>query len=87
MSLSPAEISHVIEMAWEDHTPFEIIERAYGLTEAQVIRLMRHEMKASSFRMWRARVTGRRSKHAALKPQGLTRCYAPAQYKVNHGRK
>ncbi|MBW4625185.1 MAG: TIGR03643 family protein [Brasilonema octagenarum HA4186-MV1] len=56
-------IDRIIEMAWEDRTPFEAIEKQFGLQEKQVIALMRREMKASSFRMWRERVTGRKSKH------------------------
>ena len=65
--LQSADISRLIEMAWEDRTPFEAIQRAYGLTEPEVIRLMRREMKASSFRMWRKRVTARKTKHAKLR--------------------
>ncbi|NJO80308.1 MAG: TIGR03643 family protein [Cyanobacteria bacterium RM1_2_2] len=62
--LDPETIDRVIEMAWEDRTPFEAIELQFGLTEPQVIALMRREMKASSFRMWRERVGGRKTKHA-----------------------
>ena len=62
-ALSPDEISRVIEMAWEDRTPFEAIEASYGLSESDVIELMRHEMKLSSFKMWRERVSGRKTKH------------------------
>jgi uncharacterized protein (TIGR03643 family) len=50
-------------MAWEDRTPFEAIELQFGLTEPQVIALMRREMQSSSFRLWRKRVSGRRTKH------------------------
>ena len=53
----------IVEMAWEDRTPFEAIEFQFGLSEPQVIELMRREMKPSSFRMWRKRVQGRNSKH------------------------
>jgi uncharacterized protein (TIGR03643 family) len=56
-------IDRVVEMAWEDRTPFEAIEKQFGLQEKQVIELMRRQMKASSFRMWRERVTGRKTKH------------------------
>lgn len=56
-------IDRVIEMAWEDRTPFEAIAEQYGLNESQTIALMRREMKSSSFRMWRKRVTGRKTKH------------------------
>lgn len=64
--LTPADESRVIEMAWEDRTPFDAIERQYALSESEVIALMRRTLKASSFRMWRKRVTGRATKHQAL---------------------
>jgi uncharacterized protein (TIGR03643 family) len=53
----------VVEMAWEDRTPFEAIALQFGLSEQQVITLMRRTMKPSSFKMWRKRVTGRKTKH------------------------
>ena len=59
------DVDRVIEMAWEDRTPFEAIEMQFGLKEKDVIALMRSELKASSFRMWRRRVSGRRTKHQA----------------------
>lgn len=61
--LEPEIIDRIIEMAWEDRTPFEAIEHQYGLDENQVIAIMRREMQPSSFRMWRKRVTGRKTKH------------------------
>ena len=54
-------------MAWEDRTSFDAIQRQFGLDESAVIRLMRNTMKASSFKMWRTRVTGRKTKHQALR--------------------
>ena len=60
-------IDRIVEMAWEDRTPFDAITLQFGLTEAEVIKLMRREMKLSSFRMWRARVQGRSTKHQALR--------------------
>lgn len=69
--LSPADIDRIIEMGWEDRTPFEAIEAQFGLAEKDVIALMRREMKASSFRMWRARMTGRATKHRALRPDDV----------------
>jgi len=65
MELSATEIDRVIEMAWEDRTPFEAIKAQFGMSEQDVIQLMRREMKAGSFRMWRARVQGRATKHRA----------------------
>ena len=63
MELSDRDIDRIIEMAWEDRTPFEAIEFQYGLKENDVRRLMRSEMKESSFKMWRKRVKGRKTKH------------------------
>jgi uncharacterized protein (TIGR03643 family) len=69
--LSPADISRIIEMAWEDRTTFEAIELQFGLNESVVVALMRSEMKAASYRMWRKRMAGRVTKHAALRPQEM----------------
>lgn len=65
--LSDADISRIVEMAWEDRTTFEAIEVQFGLNESAVIALMRLQMKPSSFRMWRKRMAGRVTKHAALR--------------------
>lgn len=73
--------SRIIEMAWEDRTPFEAIERLFGLNESAVIKLMRAELKASSFRLWRARVSGRKTKHLKLRHPDVARAYCPTQYK------
>ena len=78
---SASELSRIIEMAWEDRTPFEAIERLYGLSEAQLIKLMRRQLKASSFRLWRARVSGRATKHLKLRHPDISRAYCPTQYK------
>ena len=65
--LSDADISRIVEMAWEDRTTFEAIELQFGLNESAVVTLMRAHMKASSFKMWRKRMKGRVTKHAALR--------------------
>ena len=67
MQLPPQDINRVIEMAWEDRTSFDTIKLQFGLTEKEVINLMRREMKPSSFRMWRKRVQGRTTKHSKLR--------------------
>ena len=67
-SLQAAVIDRIIEMAWEDRTSFDAIQYQFGLSEKDVIALMRNEMKSSSFRMWRKRVSGRKTKHAATNP-------------------
>lgn len=58
------KIDRVIEMAWEDRTPFDAIEFQFGLKENDVRKLMRKHLKESSFKMWRERVKGRKTKHA-----------------------
>ena len=78
---SEEDISRIIEMAWEDRTPFEAIQREYGLNEATVIRFMRKNLKASSFKMWRERVTGRKTKHLQLHSPDVIRAYCSRQYK------
>ena len=64
-SFEPDELDRIIEMAWEDRTTFEAIHYQFELSEQEVIELMRQSMKASSFRMWRKRVSGRKTKHGA----------------------
>jgi uncharacterized protein (TIGR03643 family) len=66
-------IDRVIEMAWEDRTTFEAIEAQFGLTEKDVIEIMRRHLKPSSFRMWRKRVKGRATKHSALRSSAIKR--------------
>ncbi|NML64631.1 TIGR03643 family protein [Hymenobacter sp. RP-2-7] len=63
--LPAQDIDRIIERAWEDRTPFEAIFLQFRLSEAEVIQLMRRELKASSWWMWRARVQGRPTKHQA----------------------
>jgi len=65
--LDTIAIDRVIEMAWEDRTTFEAIQFQFGLKEQEVIDLMRKEMKPSSFKMWRTRVQGRKTKHEKLR--------------------
>jgi len=55
--IAPPDVSRIIEMAWEDRTPFEAIEALYGLSEAAVITVMRSELKPRAFRNWRQRVS------------------------------
>mgnify|MGYP002725837497 CR=1 FL=1 len=71
--MTQEEKDRVVEMAWEDRTPFEAIEFQFRLKEQEVIELMRREMKPSSFKMWRKRVQGRNTKHSAKRPDGIKR--------------
>ena len=79
--LDAVQLSRVIEMAWEDRTPFEAIEHSYALDETAVIKLMRQELKPASFRLWRQRVTNRATKHQAKRPFDVGRAYCKTQYK------
>lgn len=87
MHLTEEQSSRIIEMAWEDRTPFESIEQLYGLPEKEVIKLMRSNLKQKTFKNWRARVSGRKTKHASLRPEGVERGYCPSQYKLKGGNK
>ncbi|MEL0456659.1 TIGR03643 family protein [Flavobacteriaceae bacterium SZ-1-7] len=85
MSLSIAQKDRVIEMAWEDRTTFEAITFQFGLAEQDVIELMRKELKTSSFRRWRERVQGRKTKHEKLKEfeKGRFKCSRQRQITQN----
>ena len=72
-SLSQEQTDRVIEMAWEDRTPFEAIKFQFDLTENDVITIMRREMKSKSFAMWRKRVQGRKTKHTKLRDNSVNR--------------
>ncbi len=61
--MTDKDLDRIIEMAWEDRTTFDAIQFQFGLKEQEVINLMRREMKPSSFRLWRKRVSGRATKH------------------------
>ena len=58
-----SDIDSIIKLAWHDKTSFEKIERLYGVSENEVIKIMRKNLKSSSFKNWRARVSGKKSKH------------------------
>jgi len=66
MSDNPKNISEIIEMAWCDKTSFDDIHAQTGFSEAEVIKVMRSNLKPSSFRLWRKRVTGRKAKHKKI---------------------
>lgn len=86
MKLSEIEIDRIIEMAWEDRTTFEAIAFQFGLKEQEVIELMRREMKPSSFKMWRARVQGRKTKHEKLRTFDEGRFKCSRQKQITHNK-
>jgi uncharacterized protein (TIGR03643 family) len=81
MDLTKADESRVIEMAWEDRTPFEAIELQFGLNEQQVVMFMRKNLKTGSFKLWRKRMNGRQTKHLSLRNPSISRGYCSTQYK------
>ena len=80
------EKDRIIEMAWEDRTTFDAILLQFGLKEQQVIDLMRSEMKSSSFRMWRQRVQGRKTKHEKLRVFSEGRFKCTRQRQINNNK-
>jgi len=75
----PRVTDRIIEMAWEDRTPFDAIHDQFGMDEKEVIALMRKHMKKSSFKMWRKRVQGRNTKHLKKRSFRQGRFRAPGQ--------
>jgi uncharacterized protein (TIGR03643 family) len=71
--LQPDVIDRVIEMAWEDRTPFEAIQAQFALSESNVILLMRKNLNRPAFNRWRKRVHGRKTKHAKLRGSSVNR--------------
>jgi uncharacterized protein (TIGR03643 family) len=84
MTLDAKDIDRIIEMAWEDRTPFEAIEHQFGLAESEVVKLMRKELKASSFRLWRARVhSGISQKHRTKRSEDISRFKCSRQRQIS----
>lgn len=69
--LTAEEIDRIIEMAWEDRTPFDAILAQFRISEGETIEVMRRNMKRSSFKMWRERVQGRATKHLKKSPEEM----------------
>lgn len=85
MTFNQTEIDRIIEMAWEDRTTFEAIQYQFGLKEQDVITIMRLEMKPRSFKLWRERVQGRKTKHQKLRVfnEGRFKCSRQKQITNN----
>ena len=84
--LSEADIDRIINMAWEDRTPFEAIEFQFGLKEAEVIQLMKYSMRLNNWKKWRARVQGRKTKHSKLREAGVDRFRSKSQKQITGNR-
>lgn len=84
MITNELHIDRIIEMAWEDRTTFEAIKFQFNLKEQDVINLMRRELKPSSFRLWRKRVQGRKTKHEKLRTFEKGRFKCSRQKQITH---
>tara|TARA_B110000046_G_C12893183_1_gene355278 strand:+ start:166 stop:414 length:249 start_codon:yes stop_codon:yes gene_type:complete len=73
--------SRIIEMAWEDRTPYEAIEQLYGLKYPQLVVFMREHISKGSFKVWRKRHAGRTTKHLKLRDPSIMRSHCETQYK------
>lgn len=85
-NLTDRDIDRIIEMAWEDRTPFDAITAQFGLSEAEVIELMRLEMQPRNWRKWRSRVQGRSTKHDKLRNDGVSRFKSKMQRQISRNR-
>ena len=85
-ALTEHQLDRIIEMAWEDRTPFEAIKFQFELTEKAVIELMRREMKRSSFLMWRKRMNGKTTKHQSLRSDEVTRFKCSRQRTISENK-
>jgi uncharacterized protein (TIGR03643 family) len=87
MELSIIDTDRIIEMAWEDRTPFEAIAIQFGISEGEVIRLMRANLKRSSFNLWRKRVnSGVSQKHLHKRVAGINRFKCNLQRSITHNK-
>ena len=88
MTMSAEDLNRIIEMAWEDRTPFEAIEVQFGLSEKHVIELMRRHLKRSSFELWRKRVNSKTSrKHLFKRSEEITRFKSRSQRLISNNKR
>jgi uncharacterized protein (TIGR03643 family) len=80
------DVNRIIEMAWEDRTPFEAIKLQFGLTNGEVIKLMRTHLKPSSFKLWRKRTDGQKTKHALNRVGGMDRFRCSQQRLISNNK-
>lgn len=85
-NFSERDLDRIIEMAWEDRTPFDAIQDQFGIKEQEVITLMRLEMKPTSFRLWRARVQGRKTKHRKARGMEVDRFRCSRQRGISNNK-
>ena len=80
------EIDRIIEMAWEDRTPFEAIFNQFDINEKDLIDIMRNNLKKSSFKLWRERVSGRKTKHSKLRESSIDRFKCKLQRNISNNK-
>lgn len=85
-ALKDVQVDRIIEMAWEDRTPFDAIHFQFGLTEADVKALMKKELKFSSYKLWRERVENCKTKHAARRPVEIDRFKCNRQRAISNNK-
>lgn len=86
INLDDIAIDRIIEMAWEDRTPFEAIEFQFGVAEADVKELMKRELKFSSYKLWRKRVENCKTKHLAKRIDGIDRFKCNLQRTISNNK-
>ena len=80
------QLDRIIEMAWEDRTPFDAILFQFGIKEQEVITIMRNNLKPASFRLWRARVQGRKTKHSKQRDDYVNRFKCSRQRGISNNK-
>jgi uncharacterized protein (TIGR03643 family) len=80
------EIDRIIEMAWEDRTPFEAIFNQFDINEKELIAIMRNNLKKNSFKLWRERVSGRKTKHSKLRENSVGRFKCKLQRNISNNK-
>jgi uncharacterized protein (TIGR03643 family) len=84
--LNDSAIDRIIEMAWEDRTPFDAIQYQFGLKESEVKALMKKELKFSSYKLWRKRVENCKTKHLAIRVEGIDRFKCKLQRAITNNK-
>ena len=85
-NLTEREVDRIIQMCWEDRTPFDVISDQFKLTENQIISVMRNNLKKSSFIRWRKRVDNRKTKHTALSNKDKKRFKSKSQRQITYNK-
>ena len=85
-SKSLVDIDRIIEMAWEDRTPFEAIFLQFNINEKELKTIMRNNLKKSSFKLWRERVSGRKTKHSKLRENSVDRFKCKQQRTISNNK-